>query len=724
MSRVRATQDRGEKLPEATDEVARAANEASAAGDTELKVPEQEKSRGLIARLLFEREGMLTRRLLREPGKFGLGQVPKSLAPDRTTTIICGFCSTGCGLELHLKDGAAINLSPATRYPVNLGMACPKGWEALTPLRSPDRATQPLLRTAKDGALKPVPWEDALDAFVTRMRAVQEKHGKESVAFISTGQMPMEEMALLGAFAKFGMGMRHGDGNTRQCMATSVVAYKQAFGFDAPPYTYKDFEESDVLLFIGANPCIAHPILWERVCKNTRQPEIIVVDPRRTETAMAASQHLPLKPKSDLTLFYSVARLLIEQGKIDRPFIDQHVNGFDAFAAHVQPFTLEVAVAATGLSEQQITQLASSIGSGKRVSFWWTMGVNQSYEGVRLAQSIINLALITGNIGKPGTGANSITGQCNAMGSRLFSNTTGLFGGRDFTNPEHRKQVADLLRIDEALIPTQSSWAYDQIMEGIHKGQIKALWVIATNTAHSWINQSDARDLLQRLEFLVVQDMYATTETAQVADLVLPAAGWGEKEGIFINSERRLGLTKKVARAPGQALSDFSILKLLAEAWGVGKLFEEWSSPEATFQILKRCSRGLPCDMTGVKDYAMIDQMRGVQRAAPVRRRALLSSGWQGAPLVRAAAHATRRARSAVPTRAPHRAWQLKPVAHQHEDRQITSAPQALFSGSLRGAEPARRPRARCFSQRVGHRRISSRPSGSARFRHHHRAPR
>src|SRR6187399_1800072 len=281
-----------------------------------------------LSRLLFDRQGTLTRDLLREPGQFGLGQVPKRLAPDRTTTMICGFCSTGCGLSIHLKNGEALNLSPASDYPVNLGMACPKGWEALAPLAAKDRVRQPMMRKNRGEPLVETDWETALDFFVQRFRQVQGRHGNASAAFLGTGQITIEELALLGAFAKFGMGMVHGDGNTRQCMATAATAYKQSFGFDAPPYTYADFEESDVMIFVGSNPCIAHPIMWERVCKNKRKPEIVVVDPRKTETAVAATQHLALRPKSDLRLFYGLANLLIERGWIDRGFIDRHVSGF------------------------------------------------------------------------------------------------------------------------------------------------------------------------------------------------------------------------------------------------------------------------------------------------------------------------------------------------------------------------------------------------------------
>lgn len=572
--------------------------------------------RGRAANLLYQRDGKFTQELARRPGGFGLGQVPARLAPDATTSMICGYCSVGCSLDVHLRHGEAVNLSPTADYPVNRGAACPKGWEALAPLAAGDRATTPLLRNAR-GQLEPVSWETATAAFVERFKAIQAAHGNAAVAFLSTGQIPTEEMALLGALAKFGMGLVHGDGNTRQCMSTAVVAYKQAFGFDAPGYTYADFEESDVIVLVGSNLCIAHPILWGRICRNPHRPEIIVVDPRKTETAMAATQHYTLRPKSDLALFYGIARLLIARGGIDRRYIDAHTVGFEEFAAHVEAFTLERVSAATGLPPDALERFAETIHRGRRVSFWWTMGVNQSHEGVRVAQAIINLALMTGNIGRPGTGANSITGQCNAMGSRLFSNTTNLLGGRDFTSPADRQKVARLLGIDAECIPDRASWAYDQIVEGILRGSVKGLWVIATNSAHSWINQSDLHDLLDELEFLVVQDLYATTETAQRADLVLPAAGWGEKEGTFINSERRIGLIKRVARAPGQALADFFIFKLIAQAWGCGAMFQEWTSPEAVFGILEHLSQGQPCDITGISGYQMIDGLGGVQWPFP-----------------------------------------------------------------------------------------------------------
>ena len=245
--------------------------------------------------ILKENDGPLTRELVQQPGDFGLGKVPSRLKPASTTTSICGFCATGCQLNIHLdKQGQAINLTPKPGYPVNLGMACPKGWQALDPLDTPDRATSPLLRNSK-GEMEEVGWDRAVEAFVSKLKGIQKDHGRESVAFLSTGQIPFEEMAFLGCLFKFGMGFLHGDANTRQCMATAVMAYKQSFGFDAPPASYADFEESDVIVLVGANLCIAHPILWQRVMRNKRNPPIIVIDPRATETAQAATQHIPLK---------------------------------------------------------------------------------------------------------------------------------------------------------------------------------------------------------------------------------------------------------------------------------------------------------------------------------------------------------------------------------------------------------------------------------------------
>jgi len=586
-----------------------------------------------LQHLLHARHGTMTEELVLRPGDFGLGHVPARLKPSATIQSTCGFCATGCRLDVHLDaEGRALNLSPTREYPVNLGMACPKGWEALTPLAAADRATVPLLRRPRSDRLEPVDWPTAIRAFVTRLKAI----GAANTAFLSTGQIATEEMALLGALFKFGMGGLHADSNTRQCMATAHVAYKQSFGFDAPPYTYADFEAGDVLVFIGSNPAIAHPIMWQRVMRNPNRPEIIVIDPRRTETAMCATRHVPIAPRGDLWLLYGIAHELIARDTVDRDFVRAHTRGFEAFAEFIREFPPSRCAPLCGVSDSTIRELAGIIAGGRAVSFWWTMGVNQGHQSTRTAQAIINLALMTGNIGRPGTGANSITGQCNAMGSRLFSNTTSLLGGRDFADTRHRAEVREILGLPDARIPTEPSLAYDRIIDAIESGHIRGLWVVATNPAHSWIDHLRLRRLRDRLDFLVVQDMYATTETARLADLVLPAAGWGEKEGTLINSERRISTIRKVARAPGQALSDFHIFKLIAEAWGCADLFRDWRSPAETFQILKALSRGRPFDITGIRDYDHLDAAGGIQwpwpesaatRADPERERRLFADG-------------------------------------------------------------------------------------------------
>ena len=532
-----------------------------------------------------------------------------------TIHTTCSYCSVGCNIGFEVTDGAVTRVRPRADYPVNLGKCCPKGFNLLKSFEAEERATSPLLRNVR-GEMEAVSWDRAIESLVERFKAIQHQHGERSVAVISTGQITTEEFAVLGVLTRFGMNV-HCDGNTRQCMASAVVAYKQAFGFDAPPFSYKDLELSDVLVFVGANPPIAHPIIWNRVKMNSHNPEIIVLDPRTTKTAQAATLHLALEPKSDLLVLYAIARILIERNWIDTEFLAHHTTGFDDFRAHVMGLSIEETATTAGLTVEALRACAEKIHRGKRVSFWWTMGVNQSHQGVRTAQAIINLALITGNVGKPGTGPNSITGQCNAMGSRLFSNTTSLLGGRDFANAEHRAEVARIMGIDEAVIPDAPTLPYHKIVEGVQEGSIKGLWFVATNPVHSWINKESFVPLMRQLDFLVVQDLYATTETAQLADLFLPAAGSGEKRGFFINSERRLGAVQPIRKPPGEALPDFDIFRKVAAAWGCDTLMEKWTTPEAVFDALRELGRGRPCDFSGITGYEHLQEAGGIQWPYP-----------------------------------------------------------------------------------------------------------
>ncbi len=549
--------------------------------------------------------------LARTAGPFGLGQIPSRLHPEATTRLVCGYCSTGCSLDAHLRDGQAVNLTPTRTYPVNEGSACPKGWDALTPLAAADRATTPLVHG------RPVGWDEALGAFVDGFGGLLDEHGPDSVAFLSTGQITSEEMALLGAVAKVGMGFVHGDGNTRQCMATSVAAHKQSYGFDAPPYTYADLEESDVVVLVGSNLAVAHPILWERLKRNPNRAEVVVVDPRRTETAAGATRHVAVAPNGDLALLLGLLHVVIRDDLVDTAFVGEHCTGYQDVAALARRWPPVRAAEVAGVTTSEIEELAHLIGRGRAVSFWWTMGVNQGHQAVRTAQAIIDLALVTGNLGRPGTGANSITGQCNAMGSRLWSMTASLYAGRSFEDEAHRQEVAGICGWPVERIPSRPSMAYDQIIDGIRSGQVRGLWVLATNTAHSWGDRGELAGLLDKLDFLAVQDLYADTDTAGHAQVFLPAAGWGEKDGTMINSERRIGLVKQVRRPPGSALPDFAILRLLAHAWGCGDLFDRWATPEAVFRTMGTLSAGRPCDHSGVTSYRQLDDLGGVQWPAP-----------------------------------------------------------------------------------------------------------
>jgi len=569
---------------------------------------------------IIDVEGPLSEQLKLSPlGTQGLW--PQARQAQGRVSGVCGFCSTGCLLDVHVKDGKAVNVAPASNYPVNLGFLCPKGWEAMAPLNANDRAVTPLMRSDRNKPLTPVSWDQALQTFTHRFKDIKNQYGPESVALLSTGQMATEEMALVGALFKFGMGFLHADSNTRQCMATAVAAYKESFGFDAPPYTYADLEESDCLVFVGSNLCIAHPILWERVCRNKNRPQIIVVDPRKTETASQATLHVQVTPGADLDFLYHLSRILLDQNWINYEYISKYTEGFSDFAQFLKSLDTHVLAEQSGVPADTVFEIANQIKKAKAASFWWTMGVNQGHQSTLTAQALINLALMTGHIGRPGTGANSITGQTNAMGSRLFSNTSSLFCGRSFGSSKDREEVASILGIPTSVIPTQNSMSYPEILSAVEKGTIKGLWIVATNPAHSWIHQGKFADLLSKLEFLVVQDMYTTTETALRADLLLPAAGWGEKEGTSINSERRICWFPRAQVPPGQALPDLDIFRLVASYWGNCEWLGEWESAQAVFEKMKQLSRGRPCDISGINDREHLKKEGGIQWPYPLKKK-------------------------------------------------------------------------------------------------------
>ena len=517
----------------------------------------------------------------------------------RKVQSTCNFCAIDCNLDFYIEDGRIVKTVPTKGYPINDGFSCIKGLSLSKQQTTVKPNALPKIRQ-EDGSFKQVSWDEGFKYVADKIKELQAKYGRESVAGISTGQLTLEEFAIFGHVMRNFL-QTNVDGNTRLCMASAAVAHKGTLGYDAPGYTLNDFELSDTIIFIGANPVVAHPIIWQRV-RNNKIPgrKIIVIDPRRSETARNADYHYPIRWRSDLTLMYTLANQIIEKDYVDHSFVDAHTEGYEDFKEFVKAFTLDRGSEATGISKEQILELVEMIHNGKAVSFWWTMGVNQGYEAVRTAQSIMNLALLTGNIGKPGTGGNSITGQCNAMGSRLFSNTTCLFAGGDFTDEAERKRIADIVGITPDLIAKKPTIPYNKIIEGINAGEIKGLWILCTNPRHSWTNNETFATAAKKLELFVVQDIYDTIESAEDCTVYFPVVPGIKKEGTYINLERRLSPMRKVLERGENEISDYECILGVAKALGMGDAIARWETPRQCFDLLRECSRGKGCDFTGV----------------------------------------------------------------------------------------------------------------------------
>lgn len=534
--------------------------------------------------------------------------------PDRWVATTCGYCSVGCGMFIGVKDGRAVSVRGNPDHPVNLGWLCPKGLSEHQMLDTSNRATRPLIR--RGDVHEPIGWDTAFSEMAQRFRDVQARHGCESVAVISTGQLLTEEFYALGKLVQLGLGTSNYCGNTTLCMATAVSGYKRSFGSDGPPGAYEDFERADVILLIGANIADNHPILCRRLT-DRGDATLIVVDPRVTKTAMMADIHLPIRPRADLALINGLIREVIRLGRIDRDYIDAHTTGFEELVASVEIYTPEHVASITGLDADVIRATADAWSRARAAVVAWTMGVNHSTKGTETVNAINNLALITGQIGRPGASPLSITGQCNAMGTREAGFTSSLPGYRKFESDDDRRELAALWQIDVDRIPAHRGLAYPDIIEAVADGRIKALWIIGTNPAVSFPDYNAFRRAVASLEFLVVQDGFHPTPTSELADLVLPAAIWGEKDGTYTNSERRASRARKAVDPPGDAKADFDIVMGMADALGVrGELFPGWTTAEDAFNEWRRVSAGRLCDYSGMT-WALIEEHGGLQWPCP-----------------------------------------------------------------------------------------------------------
>lgn len=484
---------------------------------------------------------------------------------------ICSYCGVGCGIVLKKEKNGSVTLEGDPDYPVNKGMLCSKGMNlAHTVNDKSDRLLYPQMRYNKQMPVQRVSWDEALDRTAAVFKTFINKYGPESVAFYASGQCLTEEYYVINKLIKGFIGSNNIDTNSRLCMSSAVAGYKIAFGEDAVPVCYDDIELSDCIYVTGANPAWCHPILWRRVeAHKTAHPatKIIVVDPRVTDSCSMADLHLQLNPGTDITLNHAIGRLLIENGKTDQDFINDHAEGFEAYRELVFERTLAESAKICGLNEDDIRLAAQYIGEAKGFISMWTMGLNQSAVGVNKNLSLINLSLITGQVGKPGSGPMSLTGQPNAMGGREVGGLANLLPAhRNMNNPLHRAEVQKFW--GGSAISEKPGLTATEMFDALRDGSLKAIWIICTNPLTSLPNARLAEEGLKNAKFVVVQDISNKPESLSYADVILPAAAWAEKEGTMTNSERRISYLNKVVEAPGEALPDAEIICRFAQKMG------------------------------------------------------------------------------------------------------------------------------------------------------------
>ena len=541
------------------------------------------------------------------------GYIAKSHVADKWTRTTCGYCSVGCGMLVGTRAGRPVAVRGNPDHPVNRGKLCPKGLTEHQTLSAPGRATRPMLRKGGRGTpLEPVSWDTALDTMLGRICDLQTVHGRETLGVISTGQLVTEEFYTLGKLVQLGLGTTNFDGNTTLCMASAVSGYKLSFGSDGPPGSYADLQAADVVLLIGSNIADNHPILCNRLSRRSDQV-LIVADPRVTKTAMLANVHLPVKPRSDIALLNGIAHILIRDGLINRSYVDAHTTGFEELRTFLAEFTPSSVSATTGLDEATIENVARLYGEANSATIAWTMGVNHSTQGSVTVAAINNLALLSGKIGHPGSSPFSITGQCNAMGTRESGFTSSLPGYRKFDSQADRNELAAIWSIHPSRIPNARGLAYPDIIEAAVARRVRALWFVATNPVVSFPNHDLLVQALRTAEFVVVQDGYFPTPTTDYADLVLPAAIWGEKEGTYTNSERRISKVNAFAEPPGEAMRDFDIFLSLAQRLGLKEeLYPGWTTTHDAWLEWQRVSAGRLCDYSGFT-WQQIEDEGGVQ---------------------------------------------------------------------------------------------------------------
>ncbi len=517
---------------------------------------------------------------------------------------LCPYCGVGCGLLVRVDAGVVARVKGDPAHPANFGDVCAKAVHLPPALKTDDRLCFPQIRVRRDAPLERVPWDLALRVVAERFREIVAAYGPDAVAFYASGQLLTEEYYVASKLAKGFLRTNNFDTNSRLCMASAAVGYARSLGSDGPPAAYADIEEANCFFLIGTNTADCHPITFKRIRRRKlARPDdvfVMVADPRWTETADIADLHLALRPGSDIALLHGMLHVLWREGRLDGRFIAEHTSGWDALQAVIEGYPPERAAAITGLAAETIRVAARRFGAARAALSLWSMGVNQSHVGTDKNAAIINLHLATGQIGRPGAGPFSLTGQPNAMGGRETGGLSHLLPGyRLISDAGARALVERAWGAPENAISPRPGRSALEIFEGLASGKVRAVWIICTNPAASMPDLDLVEKALRQADLVIVQDAYHPTETTRFADVLLPAAQWPEKDGVMTNSERRLTYLPKLTEPPGEALPDAVILTRFAHEMGWKDSFA-YESTADIFGEFAALTAGTVCDCAGL----------------------------------------------------------------------------------------------------------------------------
>lgn len=512
----------------------------------------------------------------------------------------CPYCGLGCGLMVGVEDGKVVDIKGMKGHPVNDGLICTLPANYVPIFEAEGRLKDPMIR--RDGKLEPVSWDEAIGHVAGSLNRIIDKHGPRSVALHMGATGLNEEYYVANKLMKAAIGTNNIECTTRLCMSSSAMGFVSTIGADAPPACYDDVEKADLMFIAGNNMAVSVPALFARVraARQKNNTKIIVVDPRRTETVSIADIHLQIQPGTDVALNNALAHVLIEEGYVDEESVAEYASGLSDLKELLKEYPPSRASQITGCPEDLIKEAARTIGRAKAMLVFWFQGYNHSTQAVFKNNTLHNLWLLTDNFCRPGAGPLSITGECNALGNRWVGGLSHLLPGmRMVVNPQHRKELAEFWNIPVEKIQSTPGRSILEMIEGLHTGDVRALWVISANPAASLPNTKWVREGLSKAEMLIVQDIFHPTESTMLADVVLAGAQWCEKTGTYVSSERRIELADKVVEPPGNVISDCEIICKIAQAMGFEEGFR-FNTPEEVFEELKETTRGRICDMSGV----------------------------------------------------------------------------------------------------------------------------